>query len=126
MWMVNFRASYNARRFALAIAVILLLGFLLLPSQLRGAFQQLGGPIGWILSWPLRAVASIHDGISELWTGYVALQEVEEENRQLRKELEYLQGQNSQLREAAAATERLTALLEFKAQALPTMMAAVS
>lgn len=124
MWMVNLRAPYNARRFALAIAVILLLGFLLLPSQLQGVFQQMGGPIGWALSWPLRAVASVHDGIGDIWTGYVALQGVEEENMQLRKELEYLQGQNSQLREAAAATERLTALLEFKAQALPAMVAA--
>lgn len=124
MWMVNLRAPYNARRLALAIAVILLLGFFLLPSQTQGVFQQLGGPVGWVLSWPLRALAAVHDGVGDLWSNYVALQGVEEENRRLRKELEYLQGQNSQLREAAAATERLTALLEFKAQALPTMIAA--
>ena len=124
MRMVNLRAPYNARRLALALAVIVLLGFLLLPSQLQGVFQQVGGPVGWVLSWPLRAVAAVHDGIGDLWTGYVSLQSVEEENTQLRRELEYLQGQNSQLREAASATERLTALLEFKAQALPTMVAA--
>jgi rod shape-determining protein MreC len=124
MRMVNLRAPYNARRLALALAVILLLGFLLLPSQLQGVFQQLGSPVGWILSWPLRAVANVQEGIAELWAGYAALQGVEEENRQLRKELEYLKGQNNQLREAAVATERLTALLEFKTQALPTMVAA--
>jgi rod shape-determining protein MreC len=124
MWMVTLRAPYNARRLALAIGVILLLGFLLLPNQLQGVFQQIGGPVGWVLSWPLLAVAGVHDVIGDLWTGYMALQGVEEENKQLRKELEYLQGQNSQLREAAAATKRLTALLEFKAQALPTMVAA--
>lgn len=124
MWMVNLRAPYNARRFALAIAVVLLLGFFLLPSQTQGLFEQLGGPVGWVLSWPLRAAASIHDRVGDLWNGYVALQGLEEENRRLRKELERLQGQNNQLREAAAATERLTALLEFKAQALPTMIAA--
>ena len=124
MRMVNLRAPYNARRFALALAVILLLGFLLLPSQLQGVFQQLGSPVGWVLSWPLRAMANIQDGIADLWTGYAALQGVEEENKQLRKELEYLKGQNNQLREAASATERLTALLEFKTQALPTMVAA--
>ena len=124
MWMVNLRAPYNARRFALTIAVILLLGFFLLPSQTQGVFQQLGGPVGWVISWPLRAIATVHDGIGDVWNGYVALQGVEEENRQLRKELEHLQGQNSQLREAASATERLTALLEFKAQAPPSMIAA--
>jgi len=124
MRMVNLRASYNARRLALAFAVILVLGFLLLPSQLQGVFQQLGSPVGWVLSWPLRAMASVHDGIADLWTGFVVLQGVEEENKLLRKELEHLKGQNSQLREAAVATERLTALLEFKAQALPSMIAA--
>jgi rod shape-determining protein MreC len=84
----------------------------------------MGGPVGWIVSWPLRAMAGVSDGISNAWTSFVVLQGVEEENKQLRKELEYLKGQNSQLREAAAATDRLTALLEFKAQALPPMVAA--
>jgi rod shape-determining protein MreC len=124
MWMVNLRSSYNARRLALAIAAALLLGFLLLPSQTQGVFQQLGGPVGWIVSWPLEAVSGLHEGIGNLWNRYVALQGVEEDNRQLRREIEYLQGQNNQLREAASATERLTALLEFKTQALPTMIAA--
>lgn len=124
MWMVNLRAPYNARRFALAIAVVLLLGFFLLPSQTQNVFEQLGGPVGWVLSWPLRMAASVHHSVGELWHGYVALQGLEEENKRLRKELERLQGQNNQLREEAAATERLRTLLEFKSQALPTMIAA--
>jgi rod shape-determining protein MreC len=124
MWMVNFRTPYNARRLTVAIAVVLLLGFLLLPSQVQRVFQQLGGPVGWVVSWPLEAISGVHDGIGNVWTRYIALQGVEEENRQLRRDLESLQGQNNQLRELASATERLTALLEFKAQALPTMIAA--
>jgi rod shape-determining protein MreC len=124
MRMVNLRAPYNARRFALALAVVLLVGFLLLPGQLQGVFQQLGSPLGWVVSWPLRGVASLRDGISDLWTGFVLLQGVEEENRQLRREVEFLKGQNAQLREAAAATDRLAKLLEFKEQELPTMVAA--
>jgi rod shape-determining protein MreC len=124
MRMVNLRAPYNARRFALVLAVVLLVGFLLLPGQLQGVFQQLGSPLGWVVSWPLRGVASLRDGISDLWTGFVLLQGVEEENRQLRREVESLKGQNAQLREAAAATDRLAKLLEFKEQELPTMVAA--
>jgi rod shape-determining protein MreC len=124
MRMVNFRAPYNAGRIALVLAAVLLLGALLLPSQLQGLFQQIGSPIGWILSWPLRAVASVHDGAADLWSGFVMLRGVEEDNKELRKELELLKGQNSQLREAAAATERLTALLEFKKQADLSMVAA--
>ncbi|MBD0305759.1 MAG: rod shape-determining protein MreC [Nitrospiraceae bacterium] len=122
--MVNLRAPYNARRLTLAIAAIFLLGFLLLPSQVQRLFQQIGGPVGWIVSGPIEVVSGIHDGLSHVWTRYVALQGVEEENRQLRRDLESLQGQNNQLREAASATDRLAALLDFKAQALPTMVAA--
>ncbi len=124
MRMANFRLSYSARRVALALAVILVLGFLLLPGQLQTVFQAVGSPFGWIISWPLQAVAGIHDRIAGVWGQYVALQGVEENNRQLRREMDLLQEQNAQLRESAAATERLAALLEFKKQALPTLVAA--
>jgi rod shape-determining protein MreC len=106
------------------LAAVLLLGFLLLPSQLQGVFQEVGSPIGWVLSWPLRAAASVQDGTAELWSGFTELRGVRDENKELRKELEHLKGQNSQLREAASATERLTALLEFKKQADLSMVAA--
>jgi rod shape-determining protein MreC len=94
------------------------------PSQIQGLLQYLGGPVGYVVSVPLEAVASIDSSIADRWAQYVALQGVREENQQLRKENEWLRGQHSQLRESAAATERLTALLNFKEQALPTMIAA--
>ncbi len=84
----------------------------------------MGSPVGWVISWPLQAVAGIHDRIADIWGRFVALQGVEDENRQLRRELELLKEQNGQLREASAATERLATLLEFKKQALPTLVAA--
>jgi len=124
MWMASFRIPYNARRLALTVCVVLLLGFFLLPSQTQNLFQQLGGPVGWLLSWPLQGVAAIQDGIGDVWSRYVALQGVEEENRLLHREIEHLKGQNNRLRESAVATDRLTALLEFKTQALSTMVAA--
>lgn len=124
MRMVNFRTPYNAGRLALALAVVVLLVFFLLPSQLQGVFQEVGSPIGWVVSWPLRAVASIQEGVADSWDSYVVLQGVQEENLALRKELEQLKGQNGQLREAAAATSRLTALLEFKGQEMFPMVAA--
>jgi rod shape-determining protein MreC len=124
MRMVNLRVSYNARRIALGLAVILVLGFLLLPGQLQSVFQSIGSPLGWVISWPLQAVAGIHDRIADTWGRYVALQGVDEENQQLKRELDLLKEQNGQLREASAATERLSALLEFKKQALPTSVAA--
>ena len=124
MRMVNFRLPYNTGRIALVLAAVLLLGFLLMPSQLQSLFREIGSPIGWVLSWPLRAVASAQEGTADLWNGFVELRGVAEENKELRKELEHLKGQNDQLREAAAATERLTALLEFKKRAGLAMVAA--
>lgn len=124
MRMVNLRAPYNTRRIVFGLAAVLLVGVLLLPSQFQGAFQQMGGPVGWIISWPLRAVSGVSDGIANFWNTFVMLRNVDEENQQLRKEIEYLKGQNSQLRETAAATDRIAALLEFKTQALPPMVAA--
>lgn len=124
MRMVNFRIPYNTGRLVLVLAAIFLLGVFLLPGQLQGVSEQIGGPVGWVLSWPLRTVSGLSNGIADLWNGYVALRGVEAENQELRRELDYLKGQNSQLRESAAATERLAALLEFKRQAGVSMVAA--
>lgn len=124
MWMAHSRSSFRARRFALVCFALLLAALFLLPGQIQGILQYLDGPVGYVVRVPLEAIASIDFGISDRWQQYVALQGVREENQQLRKEIEWLRGQNSQLRESAAATDRLTALLQFKEQALPTMIAA--
>ena len=59
-----------------------------------------------------------------MWQQYVSLQRVADENRRLKQEMDWLRGENNQLREAASATQRLTSLLQFKEQALPAMVAA--
>jgi rod shape-determining protein MreC len=124
MWLAHSRSPYGARRIALACFALLLVALFLLPNLIQGLLQYLDGPIGYVVRVPLEAIASIDAGIADRWEQYVALRGVREENQQLRKENEWLRGQNSQLREAAASTERLTALLQFKEQALPTMVAA--
>lgn len=122
--MAHSRSPYGARRLAFACFALLLVALFLLPSQIQGLLQYLDGPVGHVVRVPLETIASIDAGIADRWEQYVALQGVREENQQLRKEIEWLRGQHSQLRESAAATERLTALLHFKEQALPTMIAA--
>lgn len=122
--MAHSSSPYGARRIALACFALLLVTLFIFPSQIQGLLQYLGGQVGYVVSVPLEAVASIDSSIADRWAQYVALQGVREENQQLRKENEWLRGQHSQLRESAAATERLTALLNFKEQALPTMIAA--
>src|SRR5215510_13066958 len=124
MWTAHSRSPYGARRLALACFALLVVALLLLPSQIQGLLQYLDGPVGYLVRIPLEAIASVDAGVADRWEQYVMLQGVREENQQLRKEIEWLRGQHSQLRESAAATDRLTALLHFKEQALPTMIAA--
>lgn len=124
MWMVNVRSPYGARRLALGLFAFLLAALFLFPGQSQGLLEYLDGPVGQLVRLPLEAVSSLDQGISNMWQQYVALQSVEDENHRLRQEIEWLRGQNNQLREAASATQRLTALLQFKEQALSTMIAA--
>ena len=124
MWMVNVRSPHGARRLALGLFVCILAALFLFPNQSQGLLDLLDGPVGQLVRLPLEAVASLDQGISRMWQHYVSLQDVEEENRRLRQDIEWLRGQNNRLREEAAATQRLTALLQFKEQALPTMVAA--
>ena len=122
--MVNVRSSHGARRLALGMFALLLAVLFLFPGQSQGLLDILDGPVGQVVRLPLEAVSSLDQGISDMWQQYVSLQHVADENRRLRQEMEWLRGENSQLREAAAATQRLTSLLQFKEQALPAMVAA--
>jgi rod shape-determining protein MreC len=122
--MALLRSTYGTRRLAVVLFALLLAALFLLPSQSQGVLQFLGGPLGQILSVPLEIFSFAERGISDLWDGYVDLRHVREQNQQLRREVEFLQGHNSQLREAAAATERLEAILEFKQKTLPDTVAA--
>jgi rod shape-determining protein MreC len=124
MWMVNVRSPYGARRLALGLFALLLAALFLFPGQSQGLLDYLDGPVGQLVRLPLEAVSSLEQGVASMWQQYVSLQHVADENRRLRQEMEWLRGENHQLREAAAATQRLTALLQFKEQALPTMVAA--
>ena len=122
--MAILRSTYGTKRLAVVLFALLLAALFLLPSQSQGVLQFLGGPLGQVLSVPLEAFSSLDRGMTEIWDGYVALRGIREENRQLRKDLEFVQGQNNQLREAAVATQRLEAILDFKQKSIPDMVAA--
>jgi rod shape-determining protein MreC len=103
---------------------LLLAALLLFPGQSQGLLEYLDGPVGQVVRLPLEAVSSIDQGIASMWHHYISLQQVADDNRRLRQEMDWLRGENNQLREAAAATQRLAALLQFKEQAPPSMIAA--
>ena len=64
-----------------------------------------------------RATMSLIDGVSGLWSGYVALQQVEEENLALKQELQTLQIRLQQERAEAQRTDNLRQLLELRERA---------
>ena len=98
----------------LVLFALLLSVFLVLPKPTRSLLQHLGQPLAQIVAFPLRALAALDRNLREAWSGYVALRHVHDENARLHREIEFLRGQNSELREVATAGQRLAASLEFK------------
>ena len=64
-----------------------------------------------------RATMAMIDGVRGLWSGYVALQQVEEENLALKQELQTLQIRLQQERAEAQRTDNLRQLLELRERA---------
>jgi len=64
-----------------------------------------------------RGTTSILDGVSGLWTGYVALRQVQTENDALKLEMQSLQVRLQQERAEAQRTDNLRQLLELRERA---------
>jgi len=108
------RSTFGPRRVLLLLLALLFFVVFLLPRQARALLQTVGQPVAWVVSFPLKGFAAIDRSVMAVWERYLALRGVEEENRRLRREIQYLKGQNDQLQALAADTRRLAALMEFK------------
>jgi rod shape-determining protein MreC len=118
------RALSGTTRLILLLLALLLSVIFLLPKQTRSVLQTVGQPISAVVFLPIEALTTLEQSVIGLWQEYVALRHVREENRQLRRDLDVLQRQNSDLRESAVAAQRLGSLLEFKEQFVPHTVAA--
>ena len=118
------RALSGTTRFILLLLALLLSVIFLLPKQTRSVLQTIGQPISAVVFLPIEALTTLEQSVIGLWQEYVALRHVREDNRQLRRDLDVLQRQNSDLRESAVAAQRLGSLLEFKEQFVPHTVAA--
>lgn len=73
-----------------------------------------------------RGTMALIDGVRGIWSGYVALQQVQQENDSLRQELQTLQVRLQQERAEAQRTDNLRQLLELRERAnLDTVAAEV-
>ena len=117
--------SISGPKRAIVFALVFLLAIIfVLPRQTQGLLEYVGGPVADVVSFPLNGLAALSGGLHELWEGYLSLRGVYADNQRLRREIEYLRGQNNQLREAAAAGQRLAGLLDFKERSWPQTIAA--
>jgi rod shape-determining protein MreC len=119
-----FRSTSGTRRVLLALCALLLSLVFVLPKQSRTLLQAIGKPLADIVALPLDVLSSADRNAGEIWGRYVALRQVHEENWQLRREIEFLRGQAADLREMAAANQRLGELLRFQANAPAQTVAA--
>ena len=119
-----FRSTSGTRRVMLLLCVLLLAAIFALPKQSRNTLQSVGKPLAQIVALPLGAFSSIDQSFRDVWNGYVALQRVAEENRQLRQENQLLRGRHVELQERAEASQRLATLLALKDRIGPEILAA--
>lgn len=109
-----------ARRRAAVFLVLVLLTLVLLSSQTRTADRRDAGLIGRAILtvlWPVQAgMVRMADGAAQTWQRFTEIGRLRVENARLRAEVEALNREVAQLREASAAVERLERLLALRAQ----------
>jgi rod shape-determining protein MreC len=110
----NFPISTSIRRVLGVIFILFLALLLFLPRQSQEWLSHVGGPFARILEVPLHVVASIQDSIRHTWDHYIALQNVWEENQQLKQEVQRLQGEQNFLREQAIIAKQFQQLLAYQ------------
>lgn len=114
----------GARRFIVVVFVIAGVAFALLPRQAQFLLQSVGKPVADLVAIPMESMATIDREIRDGWNHYLALQGVSEQNRELRRQVQQLQGELSQLREQVLASDRVASLLAFQRHASMQTLAA--
>jgi rod shape-determining protein MreC len=111
------RSTSGTTRVALVLFALLLSVAFVLPAQSRTFLQRVGQPLAQVIAVPIRALAAVDRSLRGAWDGYIALQEVYQDNQGLREEIQRLRRENNELRESAASSQRLAELLGFKQNA---------
>ncbi len=102
--------DYGLAAVLLATPVVLLRAGLQEPGQLSGfdrAVLRISSPLQAAMSW-------LVEGVGGVWNRYVALVDIEEENRELRGEVEKLRHQLAAAQRTAADTRTLEQLVQLR------------
>jgi rod shape-determining protein MreC len=106
--------SAGVRRILWITFILFLALLLFLPRQSQQWLSHVGGPFARIIEIPLHSVASVQDSVSEIWNHYIVLQNVWEENRYLKLEIQRLQGEQNLLREQSIMATQFQQLLAYQ------------
>ena len=103
----------GAKRAVLLFLTVLAAAFFVFPESRQSPLLAIGRPLTFALALPLRAMDTLNQAIESVWNSYLALRHVREENLTLQQKIARLQMDNAALRERAAETDRLRALLHL-------------
>ncbi len=107
----------GTRRIVVVVFAIAGVAFFFYPRHAQSLLHTVGNPLADLAALPMARLATLDRGIRDWWGRYVALQDVSEQNRELRRTVRRLEGDLNQWRERVLASERLSALLAFQKQA---------
>lgn len=110
--MLRFIIGHKRLIILLLISVFVI--FFLFPELQKRPVYYMMRPFVYLISSLQKGLMFAVSGVGGVWSGYIDLTEVREENQKLREELHRLQNENIQLLEAKAAYDRLEPLLAFK------------
>lgn len=113
-------------RIVVVIVVIAGVAVALFPAYAQRLLRAVGHPLANLAVAPMERLAVMDRGLRDWWTQRMALQDIHDRNRALRRTVAKLEGEANQWRERVLALERFSALLDFQQRApVPTLAAMV-
>lgn len=118
------RTAFGYRRFFFLFISLTFVIFLFSPELQKKPVRLIGKPLGNVVYLFYAGLYGVRSGVESVWSGYVNLVGVREENIRLHRELAELMGENNRLREKGEMALRLQTLLDYTEQSPHQFIAA--
>lgn len=105
------------KRLISVLVVLLILAVFLLPELQKRPLFFILRPLVYMTTSVQGALTGVANAVGHIWSGYMDLGDVQQENENLKSRITRLENENSLLREDQAAFEQLESLLDFKEKA---------
>ncbi len=95
-----------------------------LPRSRQTTLRYIETSVGSAVSYIQQSAATLMQATGRIWSGYIDLVHVQEENLRLQMTLDQLRGENHRLRVLEASALRLQELLDYRADVQRDVIAA--